>query len=249
MKKLLDRGFREALLRQGFEVAFDALRPGLDMASSQYRLASQAGTAGSDRVAYVTPQDDGFVILVEVAGANVPREEIEKLREPNDGYSLVVFPPPIDGVSDGSWSLGELIGSYVWEQFPGWEAVIADETVVDQFVGFLVTRAHVLRDYVLTAVQRGSSGGDNSRELAFGQLQELINSPERIDAGEIPPAHVIEVFRRAFTAIPDAESYESLRMWIAGQAMREMSNSNWDGPWSSISEGVREFGKERGWYS
>jgi hypothetical protein len=244
--QLLDRGFRPLLLEQGFEVAMDALELGLGT-GSLYRLARQDDVGGGDRVAYVTPRDDGFDILVEVASADIPREAIEKLRDPEDGYALVAFPPPF-GVSSGGWSLGVTIGDYVWDGFPGWDAVLANPHVARPFIGFIVERAQVLREYVWNVVQRASSSGSDARERAFGPLQEVINNPMRIETGEVSPERTLELFRRAFTAVPDSETYESLRMWIGGQSMREMSEGRFDGPWASISVGVNEFGETRGWF-
>ncbi|KQQ05882.1 MULTISPECIES: hypothetical protein [unclassified Rathayibacter] len=243
--ELLDRGFRAELLQQGFDVAFDALGRG-SASGSHYLLAQANSVEEGDRVAYVVPRDDGFVILVEVAGADVSRDAIEQLRS-GDSYSLVAFPPAIDGVSNGGWSMAELIGDHVWDQFPGWEVVVADPEVSRQFVQFLVSRAQLLKSYAWGMVQRVAAGPD-SREDVFGPLQSLINTPEDIEAGTVLPSQVIEQLRRAFTTMPDGDSFESLRMWFAGQAMQEMAGGRLDGPWVSISIGANDFGKERGWY-
>ncbi|MHA3724615.1 hypothetical protein ACXR2T_12130 [Leucobacter sp. HY1910] len=245
-RTLIDKGFRPYLIEQGLTVELNALEMGLNM-GSVYRLTDSGNSAGGAHDISVIPREDGFVISVEVASIDVAQEYIESLRERDDGFSLVLTPATPDGAVGGYWSLGMAIGEDVWEEFPGWELVLADAQTARSFVSFLLQHAHRLREYVWVLVRRATDLGDNPREVAFGALQNIINNPHLIQTGEITPDHALEVFRRGFSVIPDTDMYEALRSWLAGQAMQEMAQGQFDGPWSAFSEGVREFGETRGW--
>lgn len=243
--KVLDLGFRRTLGRNGVNVAFDMLTNASAL-GSLYALDPEPGDEGSQPV-YAIPQEDGFVILAQVGPADLAQEIIDAVRDPEDGYSLILYPPAVEEGAEGGISLGMRLGEYVFDDFPGWDAVISDPRLNSSFAELLAAQARALRSYSWTILNRLRSDATTTRQEAFGGLQALLYSPQRISSGEVSADEAIGAFESALNEVPDADSYRSMRMWISGYATLEKGEGLVDGPWSRIDAAATAFGEQRGW--
>lgn len=245
-RKLLDSSCRPYLLEQGFKLGFDGLKVDVGLGSIYERTPSE-DLGGAGRPALLTVTDTGFIGTVEIQGAETPREIVDQFREPDDAYQLLAYPPAVPETNMGGWSLGFFLDDDTWEGFDGLSAVVADPQLCQRFVTDVVSSVESLQQYVARMLRRVSTSGDGVREWVFGGLQSIFDSPELIDSGEVPAQFVLNLFRRAFTLVPDESSYVPIRKWIQARSMNELANGVDFGPWGLLSRGVQEFGREQGW--
>jgi len=238
---ILDETFGDRLASSGYVRGVSL--PGNAMYTADVSLERDPQ---QNRSVMVTLTEDAFILTsFTFPTAEVSGEAVDGARDAGDGYSRTQL--------HDHWVIGERIDGGILPDFSGWAPVLADADMVQRILSFVITRTVEMANYAdkvverVIASRREGAQPEVDRESVFGALQVVLNDPDSIVNGSVPPERFLELTRAAFEAVREPESFEQVYAFVRGQSMQALANGSMDSPWFVISDGMGALQEEWGW--